>query len=175
VTVGYGFLVVRRGVPAAHEAMRVGDAVETYQLLDPLPITRPVAVPPLVPWDAHAEARRLAPAVRSLAKSKEWRTGHTHGCLCKHPRASLATELVAPNGQRWVLVNRPESIPTSFRRAEHTDEPTAWPLHSEPTGAMPPVSTHMVRCPDHERRSLAPSPANLWWACRSLVTWRATR
>ncbi len=138
----HGYLVVRRGVPTSQPAA-VGDDVETYELVDPMPPTTSPAAPDRISRDAHAEARQMAPEVRRLAKSKQWATLRIHGCTCQCD-AILVTELQTPSGERWALVNRPESIPPSFRRGDHHDEPTAWPLHREPSGA---AHVDFARCP----------------------------
>ena len=76
MTANFGYLVVRRGMPTQVEPAP-GQEVETYELLEPLPMRPPrPQVAKFVPWGAHEEAARLAPTIKQFMKS-----GHCAGVV----------------------------------------------------------------------------------------------
>lgn len=130
----FGFLVSRRGMPAEIE-WKPGQSAETYELLAPLPTTEAVPFDPARRLNAaHDEARRIAPTIRGMLRSKEFRRLRVLTCTCPKSTA-LVTLCVGPDGRKWALITQRESIPPAFRREDDDRQPKAWPLHREPTGS----------------------------------------
>lgn len=156
----YGYIAARYGLPNS-APIEAGQVVDGYELLAPLPRSRPTPLNGRTAGDAHAEARRLAADVTSSIESKDWRKDKVHRCTCKRAPA-LVIEAIAPNARRWALVVRGNEIPPAFRGpAAREAEPLAWPLHCEPNGAPHVDFVICPRCRATYCVALTPTAAHL--------------
>lgn len=123
------FVVVRRGVDQAGP-FEEGDAVTTYELVEPWPFA---ALP--AHSGMHRDVDEYAAAVRKYANRNEhWAVKRTLRCDCRSQRAIAYLVMHLPSERLWVTM-RNERVPTWGHRVDGWDDNQGWPLHGRPSEA----------------------------------------
>lgn len=130
---GYGYFVIRRGIPHS-VPFAAGQVVDVYPLAAPLDLS---SVGPLPAGarteDVHALAHRYGPEIQHADKEsrREIKNSSLH---CDCPTTPRLVAVYVYRGMVWVVVRR-EKVPAEFRSPDRHATPSAWPLHNEPNGA----------------------------------------